>query len=223
MEMMQHITGLQLLYTSLASCVGWDVGVLWRQLWLLVLVSKCAEKRALTSAEGYLNRYRNGWATSAAAVKAWVDEMVRRRGKPLGGQAPVPLNEMPVPVPISRFLWPFVSSPAPTCMKYQRPPTRNSRNTEPPPVSAAGAQQGCGLLKQGLVCVSSSHHAQGQGKGARPTEKCGVCLHCTRPALRKGCLNPIVRSENPDEAYDLAAKYALRSPSCPPPVPPQAC
>ncbi len=52
-------------------------------------------------------------------------------------------------------------------------------------------------------------HVQGQGKGARPTEKCGVCLHCTRPALRKGCLNPIVRSENPDEAYDLAAKYAL--------------
>lgn len=47
---------------------------------------------------------------------------------------------------------------------------------------------------------------QGQGKGARPTEKCGVCVHCIRPALRKGCLNPIVKSENPDEAYDLAAK-----------------
>ncbi len=68
-----------------------------------------ADKRLLTSAEGYLNRYRNGWAASAAAVKAWVDEAVRRRGKPVGGQAPVPLNELPVPVPISRFLWPFVS------------------------------------------------------------------------------------------------------------------
>ena len=67
-----------------------------------------ADKRLLTSAEGYLNRYRNGWAASAAAVKAWVDEAVRRRGKPVGGQAPVPLNELPVPVPISRFLWPFV-------------------------------------------------------------------------------------------------------------------
>lgn len=63
----------------------------------------------LTSAEGYLNRYRNGWAASSAATKAWVEEMVRRRGKPLGGQAPVPLVDLPVPVPISRFLWPFVS------------------------------------------------------------------------------------------------------------------
>ena len=68
-----------------------------------------ADKRLLTSAEGYLNRYRNGWAASAAAVKSWVDEAVRRRGKPVGGQAPVPLNELPVPVPISRLLWPFVS------------------------------------------------------------------------------------------------------------------
>ena len=72
-----------------------------------------ADKRLLTSAEGYLNRYRNGWSASAAAVKAWVDEAARRRGKPVGGQAPVPLNELPVPVPISRFLWPFVSPPAP--------------------------------------------------------------------------------------------------------------
>lgn len=63
----------------------------------------------LTSAEGYLNRYRNGWGASSAATKAWVEEMVRRRGKPLGGQAPVPLVDLPVPVPISRFLWPFVS------------------------------------------------------------------------------------------------------------------
>ena len=68
-----------------------------------------AEKRALTSAEGYLNRYRNGWGASAGAVKAWVDEAARRRGKPLPGQAPVPVHELPVPVPISRFLWPFVS------------------------------------------------------------------------------------------------------------------
>lgn len=56
------------------------------------------------------------------------------------------------------------------------------------------------------VDIKLLHCMQGQGKGARPTEKCGVCVHCTRPALRKGCLNPIVKSENPDEAYDLAAK-----------------
>jgi hypothetical protein len=63
----------------------------------------------MTSAEGYLNKYRNGWSASAAAVKAWVDETVRRRGKPIGGKPPIPLSELPVSVPISRFLWPFVS------------------------------------------------------------------------------------------------------------------
>ncbi|BDA48817.1 probable pH-interacting protein at C-terminar half [Coccomyxa sp. Obi] len=122
------------------------------------------EKRATTSAEGYLNRYRNGWAASAAATKAFVDETVRRRGKPVAGKPAIPLAELPVPVPISRFLWPF-----------------------------------------------------GQGKGMRPTEKCGVCAHCTRPALRKGCLNPIVRSDNPNEAPELQSKlqtlvnYALKA------------
>lgn len=55
---------------------------------------------------------------------------------------------------------------------------------------------------------------QGQGKGARPTEKCGVCVHCTRPALRKGCLNPIVRSDNPNEAPELQSKCAPLSCVC---------
>lgn len=67
-----------------------------------------AEKRFTTGAEGYLNRYRNGWSASSAAIKAYVDETVRRRGKPVGGKPAVPLAELPVPVPISRFLWPFV-------------------------------------------------------------------------------------------------------------------
>ena len=62
-------------------------------------------------------------------------------------------------------------------------------------------------LRRALALDAEPHCCmQGQGKGARPTEKCGVCVHCTRPALRKGCLNPIVKSENPDDAYDLAAK-----------------
>jgi hypothetical protein len=65
----------------------------------------------MTSAEGYLNRYRNGWSASAAAVKAYVDETVRRRGKSIGGKPPVPLSELPVSIPISRFLWPFVRAP----------------------------------------------------------------------------------------------------------------
>ena len=67
----------------------------------------------MTSAEGYLNRYRNGWSASAAAVKAYVDEIVRRRGKPMAGRPPIPLSELSVPVPISRFLWPFVRSSSP--------------------------------------------------------------------------------------------------------------
>lgn len=75
------------------------------------LPAACPGKRTTDSAEGYLNRYRNGWATSAAAVKAWADETVRRRGKPLHGQPAVPLAELPVPVPTSRFQWPFVRRP----------------------------------------------------------------------------------------------------------------
>ena len=31
---------------------------------------------------------------------------------------------------------------------------------------------------------------QGQGKGARPTEKCGVCVHCTRPRAAQGLPEP---------------------------------
>ena len=78
----------------------------------------CPEKRLTSSAEGYLNRYRNGWGASAVATKAWVDETIRRRGKPVGGQPAIPVGDLPVPVPISRFLWPFVSfSCLPTLFK----------------------------------------------------------------------------------------------------------
>lgn len=59
-----------------------------------------------------MNRYRNGWAASSAATKAYVDETVRRRGKPVGGKPAISLAELPVPMPISRFLWPFVRSPS---------------------------------------------------------------------------------------------------------------
>jgi len=49
-------------------------------------------------------------------------------------------------------------------------------------------------------------------------EKCGMCLHCTRPLLRKGCLNPTVRAPAgaPEAAaatagkLQAAANYALR-------------
>lgn len=41
-----------------------------------------------------------------------------------------------------------------------------------------------------------------------------MCVHCTRPALRKGCLNPIVRSDNPNEAPELQSKCAPLSCVC---------
>lgn len=61
-----------------------------------------------SSAEGYMNRYRNGWSASSAATKQFVDEQVRRRGKPKDGVPAIPLAELPVPIPLSRFQWPLV-------------------------------------------------------------------------------------------------------------------
>lgn len=55
-----------------------------------------------------MNRYRNGWSASSAATKQFVDEQVRRRGKPKDGVPAIPLAELPVPVPLSRFQWPLV-------------------------------------------------------------------------------------------------------------------
>jgi len=107
-------------------------------------------------------RPRNGWAAAAAALRGWVEDAARRRGR---GGAP-PLSELPAPLPLSRFQWPA-----------------------------------------------------GQGKGVRAGyEKCGMCLHCTRPLLRKGCLNPTVRAPAgaPEAAaatagkLQAAANYALR-------------
>ena len=63
-------------------------------------------------------------------------------------------------------------------------------------------------LLRGLVSAAHCVCLQGQGKGVRPAEKCGMCLHCVRPALRKGCLNPILRPEGPGDAPELASKCA---------------
>ena len=91
-----------------------------------------------------------------AALKGWVEEAVRRRGRGV----PVPLAELPAALPLSRFQWPV-----------------------------------------------------GQGKGVRAGyDKCGKCLHCTRPQLRKGCLNPIVRAPagTPEAAAATAGKLQVR-------------
>ena len=117
----------------------------------------CAEKRATTSAEGYLNRYRNGWAASAAATKAFVDETVRRRGKPVAGKPAIPLADLPVPMPISRFLWPFVRLPPPSCNAF----------SELLSASLCAARQ---LLLPLAFCAPSSPF---------PPRHCRQCVECT--------------------------------------------
>ena len=61
------------------------------------------------SAEGFLNRYRNSWSAAYHAHKAMLEELSRRRGRPAAGAAPtVPVSELALPVPLSRFQWPMV-------------------------------------------------------------------------------------------------------------------
>ena len=74
---------------------------------------------ASLSAEGYVNRYRNSWTAAVAATKTFVDDMARKRGRPpAGGRVAIPMADLPVPVPLSRFLWPsvgFLSCPVSSC------------------------------------------------------------------------------------------------------------
>ena len=65
---------------------------------------------ASLSAEGYVNRYRNSWTAAVAATKTFVDDMARKKGRPpAGGRVSIPMADLPVPVPLSRFQWPSVS------------------------------------------------------------------------------------------------------------------
>ena len=62
------------------------------------------------SAEGYVNRYRNSWTAAVAATKTFVEDMSRKRGRPpAGGRVSIPMADLPVPVPLSKFQWPSVS------------------------------------------------------------------------------------------------------------------
>ena len=63
---------------------------------------------ALMSAEGYINSYRNAWGAATAAARQAYDDAVRRRGRPVAGRPSIPLSELAVPVPLSRFVWPTV-------------------------------------------------------------------------------------------------------------------
>ena len=60
------------------------------------------------SAESYINSYRNAWGAATAAARQAYDDAVRRRGRPVAGRPNVPLSELAVPVPLSRFVWPTV-------------------------------------------------------------------------------------------------------------------
>ena len=60
-----------------------------------------AEVQAAAGAEGYNNKYRNGWGASVAAVRAAVEE--QRRNKRGTG---TPVSQMAAPLPLSRFAWP---------------------------------------------------------------------------------------------------------------------
>lgn len=62
------------------------------------------------TAELYLNRYRNAWGAMTVAAKQAYDDAVRRRGRPAAGRPAIPLSELAVPLPLSRFLWPSVST-----------------------------------------------------------------------------------------------------------------
>ncbi|KAA6424010.1 MAG: enhancer of isoform C [Trebouxia sp. A1-2] len=63
---------------------------------------------ASLSAEGYVNRYRNSWTAAVAATKTFVDDMARKKGRPPAGgvRVSIPMADLPVPVPLSRFQWP---------------------------------------------------------------------------------------------------------------------
>ena len=37
-------------------------------------------------------------------------------------------------------------------------------------------------------------------------QKCGKCLHCTRPNMRKACLNPVVRADGGDGPAEFGAQ-----------------
>ena len=63
------------------------------------------------SAEGFLNRYRNAWPAAVTATRSWVEDAVKRKGRPPPGTSThIQLSELPIPLPLSRFQWPLVSS-----------------------------------------------------------------------------------------------------------------
>lgn len=69
-----------------------------------------APAEGATGPEAYSNRYRNGWGSAAVAVKSTVEDAKKRKLKgglrvPTGTCGQIPVPELPVPLPLSRFQW----------------------------------------------------------------------------------------------------------------------
>lgn len=91
--------GLHQLHTASSSC-GETSGLLLTNR-VTHDIAGAAELQAAAGAEGYTNRYRNGWGASAAAHRAAVEEARRNKR----GTGPT-VSQMAAPLPLSRFTWP---------------------------------------------------------------------------------------------------------------------
>ena len=183
------------------------------------------------SAEGYVNRYRNSWGAAYSAHKAIIEELSRRRGRPLAGVLPsVSVTELSVPVPLSRFQWPLVSLPGAElsvpvlglyrgCLSACGRPVCLLDLAEEASMSAAVDVQflpaaACCWNRCACASVTALHGwepddavkltmlLQSAGKGVRAGMiKCGQCKTCLNPQMKKPCLNPIMR---PDEGLNTS-------------------
>lgn len=61
------------------------------------------------TAEGYVNKYHGSWRARHNELQKQLDEAMRRKGRPKKGAEPARIPSlMPLPVPLSGFLWPQV-------------------------------------------------------------------------------------------------------------------
>lgn len=180
-----------------------------------------AEIQVAAGAEGYNNRYRNGWGASIAVVRAAVEE--QRRNKRGTG---TPISQMAAPLPLSRFAWPVsaVCRPSSRVLSFisAQPMHRHPGATDGGAAAAAllrlarrGGRRPSPASKAGCACsLTLSQNTAGgashaylldsvkfpyliliptvQGRGGgRAASRCGRCQPCLRPSMHKACLNPI--------------------------------
>lgn len=71
---------------------------------------KWPEEASSAGADGYMNKYRNGWSAAVTAVRSAVEDAKRRRHKggiwvPTGTCGRLGVPELPEPLPLSKFQW----------------------------------------------------------------------------------------------------------------------